>query len=52
MHFLIFWGTLFVFLGKESGSSPVDRIDSSPQGIYLFASSISEIGGAIIILGG
>ena len=53
MHFLIFWGTLFVFLGKGIRIfSLLTGLTVPPQGIYLFASSISEIGGAIILLGG
>ena len=53
MHFLIFWGTLFVFLGKGIRLfSPLTGLTAPPQGIYLFASSISEIGGGLILLGG
>ncbi|MEI9479785.1 MAG: hypothetical protein WCO26_24885, partial [Deltaproteobacteria bacterium] len=53
MHFLIFWGTFFVFLGKGIRLfSLLTGLTVPPQGIYLFASSISEIGGGLIILGG
>ena len=53
MHFLIFWGTLFVFLGKGIRIfSLLTGLTVPPQGIYLFASSISEIGGGLIVLGG
>jgi len=53
MHFLIFWGTLFVFLGKGIRLfSPLTGLTAPPQGVYLFASFISEVGGALIVLGG
>jgi Fe-S oxidoreductase/nitrate reductase gamma subunit len=53
MHFLILWGTLFVFLGKGIRIiSLLTGLTVPPQGIYLFASSISEIGGALILFGG
>jgi Fe-S oxidoreductase/nitrate reductase gamma subunit len=52
MHFLIFWGTLFVFLGKGIRTfTLLTGLTVPPQTIYLFASFISEAGGAIIILG-
>ncbi len=53
MHFLIFWGTLFVFLGKGIRLfSPLTGLSAPPQALYLFASSISETGGGLILLGG
>jgi len=53
MHFLMFWGTLFVFLGKGIRLfSPLTGLTAPPQGAYLFASFISEVGGGLILLGG
>lgn len=52
MHFLIFWGTLFVFLGKGIRLfTPLTGLATPPQGIYLFASFISEMGGGLTIVG-
>jgi len=52
MHFLIFWGTFFLFLGKGIRVfSLLTGMTAPPQSIYLFASLLSEIGGGIIILG-
>ena len=52
MHFLIFWGTLFVFLGKFIRLfSPLTGLTAPPRSIYLFASFISEVGGVIILVG-
>jgi Fe-S oxidoreductase len=52
MHFLILWGTILVFLGKGIRLfSLVTGLTVPTQGVYLFASSLSEIGGVIIILG-
>jgi len=52
MHFLIFWGTLFILLGKGIRLfSPITGITAPPQTIYLYASFLSEIGGGIILLG-
>jgi Fe-S oxidoreductase/nitrate reductase gamma subunit len=52
MHFLIFWGTLFVFLGKGIRLfSPLTGLTAPPHSVYLFASFISEVGGVIILLG-
>ena len=53
MHFLIFWGTVLVFLGKGIRIfSLLTGLTVPPQGTYLFASFIAEIGGMIILLGG
>ncbi len=53
MHFLIVWGTVLVFLGKGIRLFTVlSGLTTPPQCLYLFASSISEIGGGLIILGG
>ena len=39
MHFLIFWGTILVFLGKGIRLfSPLTGLTVPPQGVYLFAS--------------
>lgn len=52
MHFLIFWGTLFVFLGKGIRLfTPLTGLATPPQNMYLFASFISEVGGGFIIIG-
>jgi Fe-S oxidoreductase/nitrate reductase gamma subunit len=52
MHFLIFWGTLFVFLGKFIRLfSPLTGLTAPPHSVYLFASFISEVGGVIILVG-
>lgn len=53
MHFLIFWGTLLLFLGKGIRIfSPLTGLTAPPQSLYLFASSIAEIGGGLIVIGG
>jgi len=53
MHFLILWGTLFIFLGKIARlfSYPVG-LTNPPQTIFLYASFISEIGGLLVLIGG
>ena len=53
MHFLIFWGTVFILLGKivRLFSYPVD-LTNPPQTIFLSASLISEIGGLLVLIGG
>ncbi len=53
MHFLIFWGTVFIFLGKivRLFSFPVG-LTNPPQPIFLYASFISEIGGLLVLIGG
>ncbi|MGQ9509514.1 MAG: heterodisulfide reductase-related iron-sulfur binding cluster [Thermodesulfobacteriota bacterium] len=52
MHFLILWGTLFLFIGKGIRLfSPFTGWTSPPQSIYLYASFLSEFGGGIILLG-
>lgn len=52
MHFLIFWGTIILFLGKFIRLfTPISGFSIPPHQIYLFASFISEIGGIIILIG-
>jgi Fe-S oxidoreductase/nitrate reductase gamma subunit len=53
MHFLIFWGTVLVFLGKivRLFSYPVG-LTIPPQSIFRYASFVSEIGGLLVIVGG
>ncbi len=52
MHFLIFWGSLFLILGKiiRLFSFAVD-LTHPPQAVFLYASMVSEIGGLMVILG-
>ncbi|MDD4858875.1 MAG: (Fe-S)-binding protein [Dehalococcoidales bacterium] len=53
MHACLFGGTALLFTGKIIRLvSYLTGITTPPQSIYLFASLISEIGGAIIIIGG
>jgi len=52
MHFLIFWGTILIFLGKFIRLfSPLSGWSVPPNIIFLFASFISEIGGLLLIIG-
>ena len=53
MHFLIFWGVLLIFLGKTVRlfSYPIG-LTTPPQPVFLYASLLSEIGGAMVIGGG
>jgi Fe-S oxidoreductase len=53
MHFLIFWGTLLIFLGKivRVFSFPLG-LTNPPQTLFLYASFISEFGGVLTIIGG
>jgi Fe-S oxidoreductase/nitrate reductase gamma subunit len=52
MHFLIFWGSLLLILGKMTRLfSLPGKLTNPPQSVFLHASWISEIGGAMIILG-
>jgi Fe-S oxidoreductase len=53
MHFLIFWGTVLIFLGKivRLFSYPVGLMNP-PQPIFLYASFASEVGGVLVIVGG
>ncbi len=52
LHFLILWGTILVFLGKGIRLfSLLTGLTVPTQSVYLFASSLSEIGGVIIIVG-
>jgi Fe-S oxidoreductase len=53
MHFLIFWGAVFIFLGKIIRVfSFLVPLTNSPQSIFLYASFISEFGGVLVIIGG
>jgi len=53
MHFLIFWGMVFIFLGKivRLFSYSVG-LTNPPQTIFLSASLVSEIGGLLVLIGG
>jgi Fe-S oxidoreductase len=53
MHFLIFWGTVLIFLGKfiRLFSYPVG-LTNPPQDIFEYASFVSEIGGLFVVIGG
>lgn len=52
MHFLIFWGTLILFIGKIIRLfSPITGLSAPPNIIYLISSFISEFGGVMIIAG-
>jgi Fe-S oxidoreductase len=53
MHFLIFWGTVFIFLGKivRLFAYPVG-LSTPPQTVFLYASFLSEIGGVVVFVGG
>ena len=51
-HFLIFAGTVFIFLGKGIRLfSFLTGLAVPPRSVYLAASFLSEIGGGIVILG-
>ena len=53
MHFLILWGSVLLILGKivRLFSYPVG-LTVPPQGVFLYSSLVSEIGGLLIIVGG
>lgn len=52
MHFLIFWGTLFIFIGKGLRLfTPLSGWTTPPQGIYLLGSFVSEVGGGVMMIG-
>lgn len=52
MHFLIFWGSLLLIVGKVIRLfSLTVGLTHPPQSIFLHASWISEIGGVMVILG-
>ena len=53
MHFLILWGSVLFVLGKivRLFSYPV-HITTPPQDVFLYASLVSEIGVALIFIGG
>jgi len=53
MHFMIWWGTILFVFGKFIRLfSYTVHIDSPPQSVFLYASLASEIGAALIIVGG
>jgi Fe-S oxidoreductase len=52
MHKLIFVGACLLFLGKIVRLFSFAGLTMPPQAIYLYASFVSEIGGAAIIVGG
>ena len=53
MHLLILWGSVLLILGKivRLFSYPVG-LTLPPQGIFLYSSFASELGGVLIIVGG
>ncbi len=53
MHILIFAGAVALVLGKVVRPfSYLTGLTTPPQSVYLYASLISEIGGALILIGG
>lgn len=53
MHLLILWGTVMLFTGKIIRLfSYTVTIPNPPQNIFLAASFMSEVGAAVIIVGG
>ena len=52
MHSLIFGGTALLLLGKIVRLFSLGGLTMPPQSIYLYASLTSEIGGALILIGG
>ena len=53
MHFMILWGTAMFVIGKIIRLfSYTVHISSPPQTIFLAASFVSEVGAALIIIGG
>jgi Fe-S oxidoreductase/nitrate reductase gamma subunit len=53
MHFLILWGTAMFVIGKLIRLfSYFVHISSPPQDVFLAASFVSEVGAALIIIGG
>ena len=53
MHFLIFWGVILLFAGKIIRLfSYLVGLTNPPQGIFLSASFISEVGGLMLVVGG
>jgi Fe-S oxidoreductase/nitrate reductase gamma subunit len=52
MHLLIFWGTLLIFAGKVIRLFAfITGLTTPPQGIYLSASFVSEVGGVVALIG-
>ena len=53
MHLLILWGSVLLILGKivRLFSYPVG-LTVPPQGVFLYSSFASELGGVLIIVGG
>jgi Fe-S oxidoreductase len=53
MHFLIFWGAVFIFLGKIVRLfSFLVTLTNPPQNTFLYASFVSEFGGVLVMIGG
>ena len=53
MHFLIFWGAILLFAGKITRLfSFFTGLTNPPQGIFLAASCVAEVGGLMLIAGG
>ena len=53
MHFLLFWGAVLLIGGKlVRVFGPLAYDGGEPPSVFLYASLVSEIGAALIILGG
>ena len=52
MHLFIFGGAVLLFLGKIVRLFSLGGLNMPPQSVYLYASMVSEIGGAIMLVGG
>ncbi|OGO38135.1 MAG: hypothetical protein A2147_02965 [Chloroflexi bacterium RBG_16_57_8] len=52
MHHFIFSGTFLLFVGKIVRLFSFGGVSMPPQSIFLYASLVSEIGGAMILIGG
>ena len=52
MHLSIFGGAALLFLGKFVRLFSIFKLTIPPESIYLYASLVSEIGGALLLIGG
>jgi len=52
MHSLIYFGTALLLLGKVVRLFSLGGITVPPQGIFLLASLVAEIGGVLVLIGG
>lgn len=53
MHFLIFWGVALLLAGKITRLfSYTVVLSNPPQSVFLYASLVSEVGAAMILVGG